>query len=291
MWKRLPHWQRCEAGILEGMDANTLRLILAVAGVLLVAGIYLWDRHKRRQWRPGQARRVRAQAEPSIENIESVGHADSLQELPEMPAEPESRPTAGDDDLPPGEFVGEPVVRQRWVDDAEEQSSQLTMDLEFGADADSDYLHIDPALMDEVPRLIVQIVVMSKEAPFTQAQIRQATKATDMRFGAMDIYHRENAQGQVLFSLASVVEPGTFPKGADEVFTTPGLVLFTQLPGVQDGLAIYSDMLFTAERLAALLDADLLDETRSALTRQSIEHTRESILEHRRKIQLLRSRH
>lgn len=272
------------------MDANTLRLILAAAGVALVVGIYLWDRYKRRQWRPGQARRVQPHAEPSIENIESVGHADSIQELPEMPRDREL-PRIEDDDLPPGEFVGEPVVRQRWVAEDPAEETQLNMDLDFNADTDNDYLHIDPALMDEVPRLIVQIVVMSKDQPFTLAQIRQATQSTDLRLGAMDIYHRENSQGQVLFSLASVVEPGSFPKGKTDDFTTPGLVLFTQLPGVQDGMATYSDMLFTAERLAALLDADLLDETRSALTRQAIEHTRDAILEHRRKIQLLRSRH
>ncbi len=271
------------------MDANTLRLILAAAGVILVAGIYFWDRHKRR-WHSGNARRVaQRQAEPSIESVESVGSADPLQELPESSAAAEL--PDDDDDLPPGEYVGEPVVRQRWEATDPENDTQLAMDLEFNAEADSDYLHIDPALMDEVPRLILQIVVMSKDEPFTLEQVRQAAKSTDMRYGAMNIFHRENAKGQVLFSLASVVEPGTFPKGADEDFRTPGLVLFTQLPGVQDGMAIYSDMLFTAERLGALLDGELLDETRSALTRQAIEHTRDAILEHRRKIQLLRSRH
>jgi cell division protein ZipA len=49
-------------------------------------------------------------------------------------------------------------------------------------------------------------------------------------------------------------------------------------------------MLFTAERLAAMLDAELQDETHSALTRQTIEHIREGILEHRRQIQLARKK-
>jgi len=66
--------------------------------------------------------------------------------------------------------------------------------------------------------------------------------------------------------------------------------LFTQLPGVQDGLSIYSDMLFTAERLAALLNVELHDESRSVLTRQTIEHTREKILEHRSQLERLRRR-
>ncbi|BAN69472.1 cell division protein ZipA [endosymbiont of unidentified scaly snail isolate Monju] len=236
------------------MDATTLRLILLGMGVLLVVGIYLWDRYQRRQWRPRQARRRqrRTAVEPSL---------------------------------------GEPVVRERWEDTDPDNETQLSMDLAFNAEAESDYLHIDPALLDEVPRLILQIVVMSKGEPFTLEQVRQAAKSTDMRYGAMNIFHRENDRGQVLFSLANVLEPGTFPKKADPDFSTPGLVLFTQLPGVQDGMAIYSDMLFTAERLVALLDGELRDEARNPLTRQAIEHTRDRILEHRRKIQLLRSRH
>lgn len=171
------------------------------------------------------------------------------------------------------------------------RESQFTLDLEFNAHGDSDYLSLDPALMNEVPRLIVQLNVMHKEHPFTAAQIQAAAAEVDLKYGEMNIYHRETDAGQVLFSMASVVEPGTFPKGTDESFSTPGMTLFTQLPGARDGLAIYADMLFTAERLSAILDAVLQDERRHKLTKQSIEHTREGILEHRRQIQLLRSRH
>jgi cell division protein ZipA len=171
------------------------------------------------------------------------------------------------------------------------RESQFSLDLEFNAHGDSDYLSLDPALMEEVPRLIVQINVMSKERPFSAAQIQNAVAQVDLKYGEMNIYHRETDAGQVLFSMASVVEPGTFPKGRDQNFSTPGMTLFTQLPGVRDGLAIYADMLFTAERLSAILDAVLQDERRHKLTKQSIEHTREGILEHRRQIQLLRSRH
>jgi len=170
------------------------------------------------------------------------------------------------------------------------RESQFALDLEFNAHGDSDYLNIDSALLDEIPRLIVQINIMHKGHPFTAAQIQHAAAKVDLKYGEMNIFHRETDAGQVLFSMASVVEPGTFPKGKDENFSTPGMTLFTQLPGARDGLAIYSDMLFTAERLSALLDAVLQDERRHKLTKQSIEHTREGIMEHRRQIQLLRSK-
>jgi FtsZ-interacting cell division protein ZipA len=46
-------------------------------------------------------------------------------------------------------------------------------------------------------------------------------------------------------------------------------------------------MLFTAERIAGALDAELQDANHSALSKQTIAHTREQILSHRRKLQLI----
>ena len=270
------------------MDSDVLRLILLALGITLVAGIYLWDRRKRRLRKHPVVPPRHRHAEPSLGAVADAGEA-----VEAVSGEPASEPADPvDDDLPPGEFVGEPVVRgaaEPMAATVEEE--QLDMDLGFSATDESDYLHLDPALMDEVPRLIVQVIVMCRSGAVDARRIRGAISAVDMRFGEMNIYHRENENGQVLFSLASVVEPGSFPEDMQAEFSTPGVVLFTQLPGVQDGLSIYSDMLFTAERLAALLDGELLDETRSALTRQSIAHTREKILEHQRKVQLVRSRH
>jgi len=62
------------------------------------------------------------------------------------------------------------------------------------------------------------------------------------------------------------------------------------LPGVQDGMAIYSDMLFTAERLASILDGKLQDDSHSVLSKQTIEHTREQILNYRSRLQLARKK-
>jgi len=258
------------------MDSDLLRLILLVLGILLVVGIYLWDRYQRRGLHLPRSLRKSARKrhlEPTLDG-EIPGGADA----------------PSDDSLPPGEFVGEPVLLHRWDTSADNKDSQLSMDLTFSAQGESDYLHIDPALLDEVPRLIVQVVLIAREGPIAGAQIREALQTVDMRFGEMNIYHRLNTHGQALFSLASMVEPGSFPENQNEDFSTPGLVLFTQLPGVQDGLSIYSDMLFTAERLAALLNVELHDESRSVLTRQTIEHTREKILEHRSQLERLRRR-
>ena len=282
------------------MDSYILRLILLALGVILVVGIYFWDRYNRiaRRFPKIKAQRETPVVEPEekLSDVESFTSSPS-DEGPSFTIEDDVSDKEVsldlDDELPQGESVGEPVVLQEWDQVKSSDEAQFSLDLEFNAHGESDYLQMDPALLDEVPRKIIQLNIQSRDKPFSAADIQRATKEVEMVFGDMDIYHREldDGSGQVLFSMASLVEPGTFPKGKDDKFATPGLSLFTQLPGVRDGLAIYSDMLFTAERLAASLDAVLQDETHSVLTKQSIEHTREGILEHRRQIQLLRSRH
>jgi len=68
------------------------------------------------------------------------------------------------------------------------------------------------------------------------------------------------------------------------------VTLFAQLPGPREGLETFSLMLSAAERLAALLNGELQDETHSDLSRQTIEHIREEITEHSRQVRLARSR-
>ena len=303
------------------MDSDLLRLVLLVLGVVLVVGIYLWDRYKRITRHYPRIRMGRNLEEPAFDlpdvdddvgevRVRSCAragaqpaHGEPAGEIGvhDATATPVTHDAPGErldmlglklDKAPPAEELSrEPMLVQPREQAPDSKESQFTLDLEFNAHGDSDYLNLDPALLEEVPRMIVQINVMAKAAPFTAAQVQRAAAQVDLHYGDMHIYHRQMDNGQVLFSMASVVEPGTLPAGADDTFTTPGLLLFTQLPGARDGLAIYADMLFTGERLSALLDAVLQDETRSKLTKQSIEHTREGILEHRRRIQLLRSRH
>jgi cell division protein ZipA len=168
----------------------------------------------------------------------------------------------------------------------------MAMELNFDAHGDGDYLHTDPALYDEVERKIVAVNLVARGSAFSGAAIAKACSAVQLRLGEMSIYHyHDGASGAVLFSMASMVEPGVFPAADLEDFSTPGLSLFTQLPGARDGVAIYDALLATAKKLGTLLDGELQDDRHNKLTRQMEEHMRESIIEHRRKINLARRRH
>jgi cell division protein ZipA len=171
------------------------------------------------------------------------------------------------------------------------EESQFALDFDFAATEDEP--EVEPEVYEDnpdLPKKIVQINVMRKSGPFSLAEIQRAAKEVDLYYGEMGIYHRETAAKHTLFSMASMVEPGTFPQGKKADFATPGLTLFAQIPGPRDGIAVFSDMLMTAERMATMLDAVLYDDTRSKLTRQSIDHTRDSIAEHLRKVAILKNK-
>jgi cell division protein ZipA len=63
-------------------------------------------------------------------------------------------------------------------------------------------------------------------------------------------------------------------------------MFFITLPGPQDMLKAFDYMHETAKTVAKNLNGDVLDETRSAITRQSIDHMRQQIRELERRVAL-----
>jgi cell division protein ZipA len=278
------------------MDPDLLRLLLIVLGVLLVLGIYLWDRYQRSA-PPGRQRFHRERPDPGDAPSADWGGLSGTHAETEGGATPPRRDhapaasrsvEAGDDsaDLDP-----DPQTLGNWSGETRDNASQVAMTLHFDAHGDSDYLTTDPALQDEVERLLVVMHLATRGQPIRGESLAGAMASLGLTIGDMSIYHRRDPdRGQVLFSVASLVEPGTFP--ADLAgFSTPGLSMFTQLPGPRDGLEIFAEMLAVAQGLAERLDLEVRDERHNKLTRQMQDHVRESIVEHRRRVRLARSRH
>jgi cell division protein ZipA len=281
------------------MDADILRLILIVLGLFLVLGIYFWERNRRIDARVQAVRRNHQEQrrEPSLG--EGVGKSTETGDAPEQAA-PDAELEQALHEL--GDLVSaeQRSVKQKRKSvpalkaEKSQTDSAVTNQQDLFADdslVDSDhYRDADPS----IPSMILQINIVAKDKEgFEGPDIRRVTEGVDLKLGDMHIFHRGNgdARGTVLFSMASMVEPGIFPPDAMDEFRTPGLTLFAQLPGAKDGLTVFADMLFSAERIAAELDGELQDETHSRLTKQTIGHIRGQILEHRRKVQLARSKH
>ena len=133
---------------------------------------------------------------------------------------------------------------------------------------------------------VLVINLLSKGEPFEGSVLLQSLMACGMRYGDMSIFHRysrEDGTGQVLFSLANGVEPGTFNISRMESSHTPAISLFMGLPGPAEPLKAFTLMEEVARKLALDLGAELKDEDMSVLTQQTLEHYRQRIRDFERK--------
>lgn len=137
------------------------------------------------------------------------------------------------------------------------------------------------------PEVFMLNVVARSPEGLRGDDILQILLACDLRFGDMDFFHRhefEAGRGAIQFSVADMMQPGVFDIDTMADMTTPGLVFFLTLPGPEDMMQAYDYMLETAQAVARNLGADVLDESRSVLTRQTKEHSRQQIRELERRM-------
>jgi cell division protein ZipA len=130
------------------------------------------------------------------------------------------------------------------------------------------------------PEVFMMNVVSRSRDGFRGEDILHILLACDLRFGDMNFFHRhefEAGRGAIQFSVANMMQPGVFDIDNMSDFNTPGLVFFLTLPGPENMMKAFDYMLETAQAVARNLDGDVLDESRSAITKQTLEHCRQKI--------------
>ena len=108
----------------------------------------------------------------------------------------------------------------------------------------------------------------------------EALITSGMKFGEMNIFHkrfRGTTNGPVIFSVANILNPGTFDLNAMAEFRTIGVSLFLALPSPINNLEAFEQMLDVAIHLKESLDGELKDDHRNVMTAQTIEHYRQRI--------------
>ncbi|MDD7804313.1 MAG: cell division protein ZipA [Endozoicomonas sp. (ex Botrylloides leachii)] len=143
-------------------------------------------------------------------------------------------------------------------------------------------------LSDRPPaKEVIAINVITKGSqPFGGARLLQSLLNSGMRFGDMSIFHRyanDNGTGKIQFSMANGVEPGIFNIDNIDNTTTPAVSFFMGLPGPEDPIKAFTQMVETAKQLALDLGGELKDEQFSVITQQTIEHSRQRIIDYERK--------
>lgn len=150
-------------------------------------------------------------------------------------------------------------------------------------DADSDAV---AQLNDDAPDLPQKIVTLRviarNNGAFAGDELVLSLRGIGMRHGKFGIFHRfeGNEDGKVIFSAASLVEPGSFDLENIKEQEIPGISLFMVLPGPIDGADAFDMMIAASRALSQSLGAELLDESGSTLSIQRERYLREEIIQY-----------
>ncbi len=145
--------------------------------------------------------------------------------------------------------------------------------------ADDAHLNLGEALVTE-HELLVFHVKSKSDSGFNGSDLLQILLACDLRYGDRDILHRHeraDGEGYLQFSVANMLEPGTFSLEDINSFRTPGVTFFMALPGPQDPMQAFDCMLETANCLVKNLDAEILDEEHAKASPQIVNHYRDRV--------------
>jgi len=124
-------------------------------------------------------------------------------------------------------------------------------------------------------QIIILSVVMPENHQMSGAVLLPSLLTLGLKYGEMNIFHRhqDNAgNGAVTFSLANMLNPGSFELDTMETFVTQGVSLFMTLPNAADPFAAFEQMLSAAKQLAQEFNAQLLDDKRNVMTKQTEQH-------------------
>ena len=269
-----------------------LREWLIVIGIIVIAGI-LFDGWRRMRGGKGKLKfkldrniSTLPEADDGAEvlgppRVIRNGHEPSLDEsdMPSLSARDSRRSNLGEPYQGDLELADEPVTARRGNPTLDEQD-----------------VSPEPASQKEMPPVeeVLVINVISRDpAGFRGPALLQNILESGLRFGEMDIFHRHESMagnGEVLFSMANAVKPGTFDLDDIDHFTTPAVSFFLGLPGPRHPKQAFDVMVAAARKLSQELNGELKDDQRSVLTAQTIEHYRQRIVEYERRQMTLKQR-
>ena len=125
----------------------------------------------------------------------------------------------------------------------------------------------------------ISIVSLDKGG-FNGAKLLEALQAVYMFHGKMNIFHRykfNDGTGNLLFSMASLVEPGNFDLSTIKSKFFPGVTLFYAIEQVAEPEESLDAMLKYAKQLAYRLNGQLLDQYHKPLTIHQIEDYKDNL--------------
>ena len=234
---------------------DTLRIVLIAGGIALIVGIYLWDRiQARKRNGPGRWQDIELETE-----------------------EGRSDPLISNDNPFDDEWEVRPIPAKR-----DKSSDEENLDGLKGIVALSSDDTIDEEGGDEPPpqpdeEVIILSLMAPEGEPYNGMQLLDAMEQCGLNHGEMGIFHYPDLDtNQPLFSVANVLEPGSFDMETIGELETPGLALFMQLPAPIDGEKALLTFVQQAKRLKEQLGGRLTDRQRRELSRETLDELKET---------------
>ncbi|WP_443695214.1 cell division protein ZipA [Pseudomonas sp.] len=276
-----------------------LREWLIVIGIIVIAGI-LFDGWRRMRGGKGK---LKFRLDRNLSNLPDDDAGAELLGPPRV-LDTHKEPQLDEHDLPsmsaPLREGREPSSKRGKRGSAAAEPHQG--DLNLGVDDGPSFSSRDDDFPDESPtksaprqsvndqpaaeEVLVISVICRDAAGFKGPALLQNILESGLRFGEMDIFHRHESMagnGEVLFSMANAVKPGTFDLDDIDLFSTPAVSFFLGLPGPRHPKQAFDVMVAAARKLSQELNGELKDDQRSVLTAQTIEHYRQRIVEFERR--------
>jgi cell division protein ZipA len=156
---------------------------------------------------------------------------------------------------------------------------QAPLNLTAGADLGDRLAAPEPpaANVSERQKIVTVRVCAVGEERWSGRDLMSALEGHGLAYGRYQVYHRKHADGQSIFFVASLIEPGTFDSARmpDEEFR--GVSMFAVLPGPLEPLQAVDALLATARELARELSGTVQDAKGMPFSPQRIATLREDV--------------
>ncbi|MFC3549651.1 cell division protein ZipA [Lysobacter cavernae] len=226
-------------------DVTLLRIGILIAGLILIAAIVFIGRPRK----PGQGKRVPREGQSDSGRVE---------------------PTLGEQ--LEGELRGDAGLAGTTTQ-AELDLFDRTLD--GGASSE-----LGRRTSEEFDKIVTLYLAARAGTKLLGPDIVVAAEKAGLAYGHMGVFHRlveNHPERGPVFSVANIMKPGSFDMAQIQALETPAIAFFLTLPAPVNALDAWETMLPTAQRMAELLDAVVLDDQRNALGRQRIAHLRDEL--------------
>lgn len=140
-----------------------------------------------------------------------------------------------------------------------------------------DPISADVNKQESIPNIIQLSIIAPTEQGFEGEDIFNVLESVDLSYGNLQIFERLDSNRLVDFAVANIVNPGVFPQDDLANFSCPGLSFFMQPKKVDHPIEVFEDFIRTFNFVALKLGGEMVDNNRQLLTDESLEEIRQCL--------------